>query len=530
MNGSRHDFVRLQVMWNRLVVVVDEQARALMRTAFSPIVRECEDLSAGIFDLQGRMLAQATLGTPGHVNSMAESVRHFIDHFPLDRMREGDAYITNDPWMGTGHLNDFVITTPAFCAGKLVGLFSCTAHLMDIGGIGNGPDGSDVFMEGLYIPMLPIVRAGRIDETLMAIVRANTRIPLETEGDVLSLIASNDAGCRALTRMMQEFDLQDLAELGDYIIANSRQAMLSRIADLPRGSWTYEMRADGYETPIDLSCRLTIGEDRISVDFAGTSQQVARGINVPMSYTRAYSVFAVACAIGSGIPNNAGLLELIDVTAPEGSVLNAPKPAPVSSRHVLGHLLPDLVLGCLRQILPDRIPAEGASCVWGINVRGRRATGRRDDFSMLITTNGGTGARPTKDGLSATAFPSGVLGTSVEIAESRTPLLFWRKELRPGSGGEGRHRGGDGQVIEIGSTEDAEFELLAAFDQLDNPARGANGGGSGAPGRLSLSDGTRLNGKGRQKIPAGCRLLLETPGGGGHGPARPSVAAIREAE
>ena len=206
--------IDLQIMWNRLIAVVEEQAQVLMRTAFSPIVRECGDLSAGVFDRKGRMLAQAVTGTPGHVNSMAESVKHFIRHFPLDSMKPGDAYITNDPWMGTGHLNDFVITTPAFNSkGELAALFSCTSHLMDIGGIGFGPDATDVFMEGLYIPMLKLIDQGTVNETLMAMIRSNTRLPIDTEGDTYSLAGCNDVGCQRLVEMMREFEIDSLDTL-----------------------------------------------------------------------------------------------------------------------------------------------------------------------------------------------------------------------------------------------------------------------------------------------------------------------------
>ena len=204
--NSGLDLIRMQVMWNRLLAVVEEQAQVLLRTAFSPIVRECGDLSAGVFDIEGRMLAQAVTGTPGHVNSMAESVRHFIRHFPIETMEEGDIYITNDPWMGTGHLNDFVLTTPAYHQGRLVALFSCTSHLTDIGGLGFGPDGRDVFMEGIYIPMLKLAERGRINHTLIEMVKANSRLPVESEGDVYSLAACNDVGCRRLSEMMGSSD------------------------------------------------------------------------------------------------------------------------------------------------------------------------------------------------------------------------------------------------------------------------------------------------------------------------------------
>ena len=210
--------IELQIMWSRLIAVVEEQAQTLLRTAFSPIVRECGDLSAGVFDTRGRMLAQAVTGTPGHVNSMAESVRHFLDRFPAETMEEGDTYITNDPWMGTGHLNDFVLTTPCFLNGRLVALFSCTSHLMDIGGIGFGPDATDVFMEGLSIPFLKLASRGELNETLLAMIRANTRLPVDTEGDVYSLAACNDVGCKRLQSMMREFGLQSLDALATHIL------------------------------------------------------------------------------------------------------------------------------------------------------------------------------------------------------------------------------------------------------------------------------------------------------------------------
>ena len=523
--------IHRQIMWNRLIAVVEEQAQVLMRTAFSTIVRECGDLSAGVFDLHGRMLAQAVTGTPGHVNSMAESVKHFLRYFPIETMAEGDAYITNDPWMGTGHLNDFVVTTPAFHNGKLVGLFSCTSHLMDIGGIGFAPDATDVFMEGLSIPMLKLVDRGEMNQTLMAMIRANTRTPVDTEGDVFSLAACNDVGAKRLSEMMTEFDLSDLTELADHIIDSSYRAVMAEIAALPKGEWVNAMRVDGFESPVDLVAKLTISDSGIHVDYTGTSAPSKYGVNVPMAYTTAYTVFGLGCVVAANIPNNAGSLAPLTVSAPPTCILNASRPSPVASRHVTGQMLPDVVFGCLRQVIPERVPAEGTSCLWNLNVRGPspEAAGDNYGFTMAITTNGGTGARPTKDGLSATAYPSGVKGTPVEIAESMLPLIFWRKELRTDSGGAGTMRGGLGQAIELESTAGLPFELLAAFDRIDHPPRGRDGGADGAAGSVSLGSGLQMRGKGIQTIPPGEKLVIMTPGGAGIGdPARRSPSQMAE--
>ena len=521
MSNDALKTIRMQIMWNRLIAVVEEQAQALVRTAFSPIVREAGDLSAGVFDTRGRMLAQAVTGTPGHVNSMAESVRHFLRHFPVETMHDGDIYITNDPWMGTGHLNDFVLTTPCFHRGRVVGLFSCTSHLTDIGGIGFGPDATDVHMEGIYIPMLKLAERGVFNETLMAMVRANTRQPVESEGDVYSLAACNDVGCQRLVEMMTEFDLDNLDELGEYICESSRRAVLDEIAKLPEGVYRSSMRVDGFEKPIDLVARIEISADGISVDYDGTSPKSNRGVNVPMAYTAAYTCFGLSCIVSADVPNNWGSLAPFTVRAPEGCVLNAPYPAAVCSRHITGQMLPDVVFGALTQAVPERVPAEGAGCLWNVTMRGESDRNANQASGSLFTVTavctGGTGARPGLDGLSATAYPSGVRGTPVEINESVSPVVFWRKELQSDSGGHGRKRGGLGQVIEIESAIDRDFELLASFDRVIHPARGRYGGGDGDRGGVRLASGAILDGKGTQRIPAGERLILHTPGGAGFG-------------
>ena len=522
MNNNLNDDkknIQNQVMWNRLLSVVEEQGQTLVRTAFSPIVRECGDISAGVFDLEGRMMAQAVTGTPGHVNSMAESVKHFINHFPLNTMNEGDIFITNDPWMGTGHLNDFVLTTPCFKDNKIVGLFSCTSHLTDIGGLGVGPDATDIHMEGLYIPMLKLADKGVMNKTLLKLIGQNTRQPVETEGDVYSLAACNDIGCKRLVEMMNEFEIDDLKNLSDFIHDKSLSAVENEIKKIPNGVYENSMMIDGFEKDIKLEAKLTVFDKSISVEYTGTSDKSKFGINVPLSYTKAYTCFGLSCLVSAEIPNNAGSLKPFEIDAPLGSILNAPYPAAVCARHIIGQMLPDVVFGCLEKAIPDKVPAEGASCLWNITFRGKtdRGTNNNSLFAVTAVVNGGTGARPNKDGLSATAYPSGVRGTPVEINEAVAPLLFLKKEYNPGSGGKGKYNGGLGQLIEIKSAIDEDMDLLASFDRIKFPARGRLNGSNGKPGQVSIKGKGKLNGKGTQVIKAGDILQIHTPGGAGYG-------------
>ena len=514
--------IQNQVMWNRLLAVVEEQAQTMIRTAFSTTVREAGDLSAGIFDLHGRMLAQAVTGTPGHVNSMMESVGHFLAKFPAGTMRPGDHYITNDPWLGTGHLHDLTVVTPAFHGGTLVALFANTAHVIDVGGLGMGPEGRSVFEEGLYIPIVRCFEQGRPNETFFDFLRAGTRLPVELEGDVYSLCACNDAGARRLTQMFSEFRLDTIDGLAATIFESSRRATLAEIAKLPPGRFKSEIWSDGYEAPIRLAAAMTISADAITVDFDGTSGLSGRGINVPAAYTRAYSAFGIKCVVAPDIPNNTASLEPFRMVIPEGCILNAPRPRPVSVRHVVGQLLPDLMMGCLHQAVPSRVTAEGSSCLWNPPLRGgpivSGANSPLTDFEVITFNSGGTGARPGQDGLDGTAFPSGVRTMPVEATENVAPVIFWRKELRPGSGGPGRTRGGLGQTMEIGAKNDAEFAVNAIFDRVAHAPLGRDGGEPGAPGRVYLKSGATLRTKGYQLVPAGDRLILELPGGGGMGP------------
>lgn len=520
--------IHLQVMWNRLLSVVEEQAQTLVRTAFGASTREAGDLSAGVFLADGRMVAQAVTGTPGHVNSMAQSVRHFLDEFPADTMAPGDVYATNDPWKGTGHLNDFTFVTPVFRDEQLIALFASTLHVVDIGGLGIGPDASEIYHEGLYVPIVRFARLGVAEADLLKLIRANVREPIQVEGDLHALVACNEIGTQRLLAMMDEYQLADLEELGEFIITRSRDAMLQAVCQWPAGTYHNRMTIDGYDAPIDLVAALRISRDGIDIDFTGTSPVVARGINVPKTYTDAYSSFGVRCIIGPDIPNNAGSLSVVRISAPNDCILNAQPPLAVQSRAIVGTMLPDVIFGCLRQVQPDQVPAEGASNLWNIRLAGGQFIAGMDPvealrarrFTIVSFVSGGTGARPGKDGLSTTAFPSGVKNTAVEIIETMAPVVFWRKEYAPDSGGAGRLRGGLGQIIEFSHADGAPMVLGATFERIDHPARGADGGQAGAGGQAMLKSGQPLKGKGRQLIPCGEHVVLRTPGGGGIGDPR----------
>ena len=516
--------IQLQVMWNRLISIVEEQALTLIRTAFSTSVREAGDLSAGVFDAEGRMLAQAVTGTPGHINAMAAAVGNFIAALGIETMAEGDVYLTNDPWLGTGHLHDFTFVTPSFRAGRLVGFFACTAHVVDVGGRGFGPDAQEVFEEGICIPIMRFATAKGVDKSLLNIIRINVRQPDQLIGDLYSLAACNDVGNRRLAEMMNEFDLADLTAVRDFIFENSRRATLEKFGALPAGTYTNQMTVDGFEEPVTYRVKLDVSPERIVADYDGTSPVSGHGVNVPLIYTKAYTCYGLKCALAPEIPNNHASLEPFEVTAPEGCILNAPRPCAVAVRHVMGQFLPDVVLGAIHQFAPDIAPAESFSALWNLQlsarpVRGARASSgeRLQSAEMLMFNSGGTGARPTLDGLNATAFPSGVHSMSVEATEHTGPITVWRKELREGSGGAGRTRGGLGQIMEIAPNEGHEFWVNAMYDRVDHPAKGRAGGEAGAAGEVSLDDGTKLKAKGRQHVPEGRRLILALPGGGGFG-------------
>lgn len=519
---TEHSKVAYQVMWNRLISVVEEQAQALVRTAFSTSVREAGDLSAGVYDVAGQMLAQAVTGTPGHVNAMADAVAHFIRRIGPENICDGDVYITNDPWEGTGHLHDITMVTPSFHQGEHVGFFACTAHIVDIGGRGFGADAQSIYEEGLYIPIMKFADRGNVDETLTRIIRGNVREPDQLIGDIYALATCNEIGHRRLIEMMEEFNLTDLHGIADFILENSRRATIERIAALPQQTAEGEMTMDGFDKPITLKVKVSVEGEKIVSDFTGSSGLDKKGINCPLVYAKAYACYALKVAIAPEIPNNAASLAPFEITAPENSIVNALHPAPVALRHIVGHFVPDAVYDAFDKIVPGLVPAEGAGCLCNFQVSLRprmdaSAPGHARRSEVLTFNSGGSGARPAHDGLNATAFPSGVITMPIEATEHAGPVIIWRKELRPDSGGAGKTRGGLGQYMEVGAQEGHEFDIQAMFDRVDHPARGRRGGGAGATTTIAQDDGTPMNGKGKQFVAHGRRVVMAFPGGAGYG-------------
>ena len=512
------DPILVEVIANRLVSIVNEQQAALVRTAFSTVVRESEDLACGVFDARGRMVAQSLTGTPGHINAMATGVRHFLAAYPPESLVPGDVLLTNDPWQTSGQINDITVVTPVFARGKVVAFFANTCHTADIGGRILSAESSEVFEEGLRLPIMKLFSAGEPNRDLLQIVRANVRTPDETVGDLYAQSACNDVGARSLLHLLEEFDLDSIEEPSDEIVSRSEQAMRAAIAELPDGTYAHESSSDGFDEPVRLAVAVTIAGDELTIDFAGSSPQSRYGINLVLNYTHAYSTFAAKAALAPDVPHNDGSFRPVRVTAPAGSILNCLEPAPVGTRHLIGHLLPGVIFGALAPIIPERLIVTGADATWLSIWRGASEAGR--PFSLTVFQSGGTGARASKDGLNTTGFPSGVAGVPAEVIETLTPLVQHRRELRPDSGGAGRTRGGLGQLTELSCSSGDEWQISAMIDRTRFAGPALEGGREGALGEFTRADGEPLAPKRLVRLDAGERIHLNTPGGGGYGDPR----------
>jgi N-methylhydantoinase B len=514
------DGVELEILWSNLIGLVDERAKALQRIAFSPVVREAGDLAVALFDRRGRMVAQANTGTPGHINSLAIAGRHLVSRF-ASSIEPGDVLITNDPWLSAGHFFDITVLTPIHDGADIIAFIGSTIHHTDIGGYGVGAGARDVHEEGLWIPPLKLYRRGEPCDILHAMIGANVRTPDAVLGDLAAQVSSGRTASERLIGLCRRHGLTDIERLADEIIRRSEEATRSAIGKLAAGTFVGESRFDvpGGEV-ITLRAAVIIDPraGEIAVDFDGSSPQTTTGINVVLNYTHAYSTFAVRSCLNPELPNNTGSLAPIRVEAPPGSIVNCRYPAPVNARHVVGMYVPMPILKALYQVMPERVIAEGSGAVWTMQIQGRRDNGEPFTSSMF-NYSGGMGARAAKPGPSATCYPTGVAAVPVEILEAVMPIVFERKELRPGSGGAGAARGGDGQIIQFRLQTRHPWLLNAVVSRLDRGPDGLGGGEAGAAGRFEVN-GRPVNEARKLTLAPEDVVLLETPGGGGYGAGR----------
>lgn len=513
---NKLDPITIEILWTRLISCVDEAALALHRTSFSTVVRESHDYTCMILDPLGRAVAQATRSVPSFIGTLPMSVQAFLEEYPSNTLNEGDVIVSNDPWIGTGHLPDLTLAAPLFYNKLLVGFAGAIAHMPDIGGRRRAPDNRDIFEEGLQIPILKLYEAGKPNETLFSIIKKNVRVPNEVLGDIHAMVGATEKMQNGLNRLLFEYRLPHLEMLTNEIIGRTDAAMRKAILQVPNGEYRATTMVDSFnnDKPLCIECLITVNDDEMKVSFEGSSPENPSPLNSVLGYTRAYSTYALKSVLLPGVPNNEGNILAIKIDAPEGSFLNPNYPAAVEARATVGHYTTSAVLNALAKALPDKVPAESGIPLHGFTISGRRGG---QAFSGIFFFSGGFGARPECDGLPTLSFPTNVSNTPTEILEQKFPLEVLEKELISNSGGDGQYRGGLGQrvVLRVTNTEGLTATLLS--QRLKYPPLGRQGGKNGSIEKLLLN-GMPVQGDKPFQLKKGDIFELELPGGGGFGP------------
>jgi N-methylhydantoinase B len=518
------DPIRVGLIWRRIEGLVDQVAETFLRAAFSVVVRDNYDMAFSLFDSQGRLIAQSKRSIPSFTGTLPLTLEAVLAKFPREQLAPGDTVITNDPWIGTGHLNDISMIHPIYRDGRLIAFAASTAHTVDIGGAPS-PTARDRFEEGLCIPICKIVEAGEENQTVIDFLLENLRMSDETLGDIRAQFAAYGDCASKLLGLLADESLDDLGAVSDEIIARSEQSMRDAISALPDGTWRDGFDTDGVDKPLHVACAVTVAGDEMTVDFAGTSDQVAWPINCVLNYTQAYARYAVKCILDPEAPNNAGSLRPITILAPEGCLLNATPPVPVWGRHLSGHYVPPVVLGALSKVVPEKAVAESGSPLWNAYFSGAREDGA-GNFVKMYFMNGGHGARAIGDGPGCLSFPSNVSNEPTEVFENQIPMLITEKSFVPDSGGAGRYRGGNAQKIGFRSLSETPITITIRHERIHYPPRGLLGGQAGSPGIDRLNGGP-MAAKSRTVLTKGDEVTFQTPGGGGlYPPAERDRASI----
>lgn len=517
LRSDQFDPVTLEILWSRLISIADESAAALLRTSFSTIVRESNDFGTVLMDANGDSLSENTGGIPSFSGILPRTLKHFLAKYPKETWKPGDCVLTNDPWLATGHLPDITVAMPIFYKDKLVGFSGSIAHSPDIGGSLWSADCRELFEEGIRIPPMKFLSEGKQNQDLLDMILANVRIPDQVLGDLNAQVTANQVCGRRLTEFLEDAELANVEGLSLALQSRAETAMRNAIETVPDGKYQASLDADGFDEDIThIECTITVAGSDMTIDYEGTSKQINRGLNNVMNYTYAYSAYPIKCALDPRTPRNEGSYRPINVTAPEGCILNPRYPAPCNARQLTGHLLAGVIYRALSQAIPDLVLADcGSAPSMRAVFNGADRQGNR--FSQILFASGGMGACPTKDGLSTTAFPTNAGAGSIEAFESISPLIVWRKEYRVDSGGAGKYRGGLGQECEIENRSDVPLQLSLLSDRWHHPAMGVLGGSPGATSAISFSDGTIPHQKSRTQIAPGMRLNMRFAGGGGYG-------------
>ncbi len=521
------DAVTIQILWNRLIAIVDEAATGLIRTAYTPSVKEYHDFCCALFDTSGRMLAHSTVTTAGFLGIVPEVMRNFLRKFPPETLVDGDAIVTNDPWIASGHLIDISIAAPIFHRGRIAGYALCIVHHLDMGGRMSTLASKDIYEEGLKIPVLKLFEAGVLNRTIFDFITANTRVPDKILGDVRAQIVANNVCARGLKIMLDEYALEGLEDLASEIISRTEQSLRRRISELPQGSYRNDVilpRIPGVDTDIRICCEMRVEGDGITVDFTGSSGEVGAAVNCCLNMTRSYTSYPFKLALDPGVPNNDGALNPITIIAPLGSIMNCRPPTATWGRTMISHLFPEIMFGAMETVLPERVlAANGGAPANEIYLHGKHADGR--SFMAISQHSGGFGGSARQDGPATLCFPNNTRNIPVEVTENESRMMYVRKELMPDSGGAGRNRGGLGQVVEYeildGGPEgkshvESSVRLSGRKENGNFPVSGRLGGKAGRGYGLSINDSEVDHGTSRTLMP-GDRVRFMISGGGGYG-------------
>ena len=522
---SSFDAVDLSVMWDRLISITDEGAAALVRTSFSSLVREGFDLTVLIFDAQGRMIAQSAKCIPVFIGTASVTLRHMLDKYPADTLVAGDVVISNDPVFGTGHMFDLAVMRPILRDDVLIGFAMSITHLPDIGGMGFSVSATEIYLEGLRLPVLKLERAGKLDGDIVELLRLNVRVPDQVMGDIFASVSCTAVVLREVLDFMADYGLHSLEPLANAIIEQSDKAVRQALIALPDAQYEAETQVEALEETRLLRCQIDKRGDRLDIRFDGTEGCVRAGINVPFPYTRAMALYAVKCLTTPAIPNNDGATFRISVDAPEGSILNAKPPVASAGRHTIGHFIVPLIMEALAPIMPDRVCA--ASGLMDIlTFQGRHPDG--SGMSATYSAAGGFGALDGLDGRQTMPGSSNMGYMPVELFEPRSNITIQSKALRPDSGGAGQFRGGAGQTVVLRNDTGHDLTVFQMGNRTRFAAQGLFGGGPGALRSHWIND-TQVPAQGSHVLRPGDALRLEQAGGGGYGKAaQRSAPAMRD--